>query len=331
MTIGERTWVVTGGAGFIGSALVRAILRTRAGVRVRTFDALTYAGVRTNLDHLDAEGLDGDRHELIVGDVRDQEAVAAAVRGATVVFHLAAESHVDRSIASAQVFADTNVRGTQVVLDAARAAGARVVLASTDEVYGDLPLETDRRFVETDPFLPRSPYAASKAGAELLARAAFVTHGQDVVIGRGCNTLGPRQFPEKLVPLFVTNLLLGRAVPLYGDGSNVREWLHVDDHAEAMVMLAERGTAGEAYNIGADNERTNLDVARTIIDLMGADGSRIERVPDRAGHDLRYALDTEKIRTGLGWSPSRSAWPDALAQTLSWYRDNEAWWRSLRG
>lgn len=323
-----QTWMVTGGAGFIGSNFVRFALASRPELRVVNFDALTYAGNPANLAGLEDE----PRYSFVKGDVRDADAVRASMVGVDVVVHMAAESHVDRSIVDAQPFVTTNVVGTQVMLDAARAAGVRrFVHVSTDEVYGQLPLDRpDLKFTETTPLAPSSPYAASKAASDLLALAAAHTFGQDVVVTRCSNNFGPRQFPEKVIPLFVTNLIEGRRVPLYGDGLNVRDWLHVEDHCEAICSVVDRGRAGEAYNIGGNNERANIDLTHEILRVMGAGDEMIERVQDRPGHDRRYAIDATKIERECGWSPSRSAWPGALEQTVAWYRENEAWWRDVK-
>lgn len=325
----DQTWLITGGAGFIGANLVRRVLEARPGVRVINLDALTYAGNPDNLAGLDAE----PRYEFVHADIRDERAVRPAVERADVVIHLAAESHVDRSIADARAFVSTNVVGTQTLLDLARqCSGARrFVHVSTDEVYGCLPLDRpELRFGEDDPVRPRSPYAASKAAGEMLVRAAHTTHGQDVVIARPSNNMGPYQLPEKLIPRCIAELMRGEAAPLYGDGLHVRDWIHVTDTCDALITLVERGVSGEAYNIGAHNERSNLELVRTLIRAMGKDESMIRHIEDRPGHDRRYAVSTEKIRS-LGWSATRSSWPGALEETLAWYQRNSAWLeRALR-
>ena len=320
--------LVTGGAGFIGSNLIRFILREKPGWSVVNLDALTYSG---NLENL-AEIEDDPRYEFVKGDIRDASVVDSLMERCDAVAHLAAESHVDRSIIDSRPFIDSNVLGTQVLLDSARRAGGRRFLhVSTDEVYGDLPIdEPDQLFTEETPIAPSSPYSASKAASDLLVRAARHTFGADVVTTRCSNNFGPYQFPEKVIPLFVTNLIRGEPVPLYGDGRNVRDWLHVDDHAEALVAVLERGEAGEVYNIGGNNERSNLELTHAILDIMGAGEEMIRRVPDRLGHDRRYAIDASKIKRELGWTPSRSAWPGALEQTVAWYRDHPAWWERVR-
>jgi len=320
--------LVTGGAGFIGSNFIRFIRRERPDWSVVNLDALTYSG---NLENL--AGLEDDpNYEFVRGDIRDAEVVDPLMERCDAVAHLAAESHVDRSIIDSRPFIESNVLGTQVLLDSARRAGGRRFLhVSTDEVYGDLPLERPEiKFTEETPLRPSRPYPASKCASDLLARAAHHTFGADVVTTRCSNNFGPYQFPEKVIPLFVTNLIRGEKVPLYGDGRNVRDWLHVDDHAEALLAVLERGTAGEVYNIGGDNERSNLELTHAILECMGFGEEMIQPVKDRLGHDRRYAIDASKIKRELGWEPSRSAWPAALEATVSWYRDNPEWWQRVR-
>jgi dTDP-glucose 4,6-dehydratase len=322
-----RRVLVTGGAGFIGSNFVRHVLAERA-CEVVNLDALTYAGNLASLEDV----ADDPRYTFLHGDVRDPDAVRRAIEGCDAVVHFAAESHVDRSIRASADFITTNVLGTHVLLDAAREAGvARLVQIGTDEVYGQLPLDRpDLLFTEETPLRPSSPYSASKTSADLLALAFHHTHGLPVMVTRCSNNFGPYQFPEKVIPLFVTNLLDGRKVPLYGDGRNVRDWLHVLDHCEAVLAVLERGAPGRVYNIGGNNERSNLELTRMILELVGADESMIEPVEDRLGHDLRYAIDAGRIESELGWRPSRSAWPEALASTIDWYRAHEPWWRPLK-
>jgi len=319
--------LVTGGAGFIGSNFIRHVLATRDDYDVTNFDALTYSG---NLDNV-VEFEDDPRYTFIHGDVCDASLVHAAMRPCRLVVHFAAESHVDRSIHDSAPFIRTNVAGTQTLLDAARAVGVeRFVHVSTDEVYGQLPLdEPDLKFTERTPLDPSSPYSASKAASDLLVHAAHHTFALPTIVTRCSNNFGPYQFPEKVIPLFVTNLLQGRKVPLYGEGRNVRDWLHVLDHCEAVLSVLENGGVGEVYNIGGDNERTNLDLTKTILDIMALDESYIERVPDRPGHDLRYAIDSSKIQRDLGWRPTRSQWPDALEETIRWYSDHRDWWERV--
>jgi dTDP-glucose 4,6-dehydratase len=322
--------VVTGGAGFIGTNFVRLLLRSRPHIRIVNLDALTYAGVRANL----AEFEGSDRYRFVHGDIVDTPLVEDLLADADALVNFAAESHVDRSIQDASPFVRTNVEGVRSILDAARRAGRRdlrIVQVSTDEVYGDLPLDRpDLRFREDTPLAPHSPYSASKAAGDLLAQAYHHTFGTDVVITRCSNNFGPWQFPEKVIPLFVTNLLRGEKVPLYGDGRNVRDWLHVEDHCEAILAVLERGRAGEVYNIGGDNERSNRDLTHELLRVLGRGPEFIQPVPDRPGHDRRYAIDAGKIARELGWRPTRSAWPGALERTVRWYREHEAWWTALR-
>jgi dTDP-glucose 4,6-dehydratase len=329
MSSDTRQILVTGGAGFIGSNFVRFVLEQRPTWRVVNLDALTYAGNPDNLRDVEHD----DRYTFVHGDIRDRDSVLAALAGCDAVVHFAAESHVDRSILDSAPFISTNVQGTQVLLDACREAGTitRFVQVGTDEVYGELPL--DRRhvkFTERTPLQPNSPYSASKAAADLLALACHHTFGLAVIVTRCSNNFGPFQYPEKVIPLFVSNLIDGLKVPLYGDGRNVRDWLHVIDHCEAVLTVLEHGRPGEVYNIGGNNERSNLEITHTILQLMGLDERMIEPVPDRPGHDRRYAIDASKIRRELGWSPTRSAWPAALAETIRWYREHESWWRRLK-
>ena len=312
---------VTGAAGFIGSAFVRMVLDEQPGFSIVNYDALTYAG---NLENL--AGLDEQRHRFIKGDICDREAVMAAMPGGCeAVFNFAAESHVDRSIASADEFLRTNIIGTQVLLDAARAKGVRrFVQVSTDEVMGTLPDGSDEYFTEESPLRPNSPYAASKAAAEMVVRAAQETFGVDAVITRCGNNYGPRQFPEKLIPLMIANAMNDEALPVYGDGRNVRDWIYVEDHCRAIWLAYEKGRGGEAYNIGARNERENIDVVRAILDALGKPHDLIKFVEDRPGHDRRYAIDPTKAETELEWAP-RVQWEDGLANTIRWYQQNQAW------
>lgn len=321
-----RTIFVTGGAGFIGSAFVRLVLDEHPDVSIVDYDALTYAG---NLENL--SGVDNARHIFIKGDICDREAVLSAVpEGCDAIFNFAAESHVDRSITSADEFLRTNVIGTQVLLDAARARDVRrFVQVSTDEVMGTLPDDSDEYFTESSPLRPNSPYAASKAAAEFVVRAARETHGVDAVITRCGNNYGPRQFPEKLIPLMIANAIDGEPLPVYGDGRNVRDWIYVDDHCRAIWLAYEKGRSGEAYNIGARNEQENITVVRAILDALGKPHDLIRFVTDRPGHDRRYAIDPAKVESELGWQPQVS-WEDGLARTIAWYRSNEAWVSHVR-
>ncbi|MCA9302818.1 MAG: dTDP-glucose 4,6-dehydratase [Phycisphaerales bacterium] len=323
-----QTILVTGGAGFIGSNLVRFILENRPDDRVINLDALTYAG---NLESL-ADLMDDPRHEFVHADIADVEKLEGVMPRVDSVLHLAAESHVDRSIHDPSLFLKTNIIGTQVLLDAAKRHGVgRFVYVSTDEVYGELPLDDKSQlFTEETPLKPNSPYAVSKTGGDMLARAYWHTYGMNVSITRCSNNFGAYQFPEKVIPLFVNKLIEGEQVPLYGDGSNVRDWLHVLDHCEAICRVLDDGKPGEAYNIGGNNERSNLELTRMLIDLCGRDESAIKHVEDRLGHDKRYAIDASKIRRELGWEPTRSAWPGALEETVQWYKDNRVWCDHVR-
>src|SRR5215207_1901492 len=312
---------VTGGAGFIGSAFVRLLLEETPGASVVNFDALTYAG---NLDNL--KDIADDRHRFVRGDICDKDAVLAALaEGTDALVNFAAESHVDRSIHSANEFIRTNVMGTQVLLDAARERGVRrFVQVSTDEVMGSLPERDDAFFTEDSPFEPNSPYSASKAAAEHLCRAAHHTHGLDTVVTRCGNNYGPRQFPEKFLPLMLSNAFADEPIPLYGDGRYVRDWIHVEDHCRAILAVMQRGRTGEAYNIGARNERRNIEVAESVLNALGKPLSLIRHVKDRPGHDRRYAIDPTKIETELGWRPQET-WESGLTKTIRWYADNAHW------
>jgi dTDP-glucose 4,6-dehydratase len=316
-----RKFLVTGGAGFIGSAFVRLLLEEIPGCEVINFDALTYAG---NLDNL--TGLDEQRHHFIKGDIIDREAVLTALSaGCDCIINFAAESHVDRSIASAGEFLTTNVLGTQILLDAARECGVRrFVHISTDEVMGSLLEDAGEYFTEASPFAPNSPYAASKAAAEHLVRAARHTFGLDTIITRCGNNYGPRQFPEKFLPLMLSNALEDQAIPVYGDGCNVRDWIYVEDHCRAILLALEKGAPGSVYNIGARNERRNIDVARSVLDHLDKPDSLIKFVKDRPGHDRRYAIDPRLAESELGWSP-RETWESGLAKTIRWYQENPEW------
>ena len=318
-------FLVTGGAGFIGSAFVRYVLAHRPDVQVVTLDALTYAG---NLENL-ASVRDDPRHEFVHGDIRDEARVAAAFAGGVdAVVHFAAESHVDRSILSPDQVIDTNVRGTGRLLDAARAARvSRFVHVSTDEVYGDIeePLVAD----ETFPLKPSSPYAASKAASDLLALSYVRTYGLPVVITRASNNYGPYQFPEKLIPLMISNALEGVLLPVYGDGQQVRDWLHVDDHCRAVLAVLEHGEAGEVYNVAGACHLPNLEVVRRVIEIVGAPESLITSVTDRPGHDRRYALRGDKIARDTGFVPE-VPFEEGLARTVRWYQDNVGWIARVR-
>ena len=315
--------LVTGGAGFIGSNFVHHALDAHADWRVTTLDRLTYAGRRENLQDLDPH----PRHRFVHGDVADPSVAAPLVQNADIVVHFAAETHVDRSLMSAGEFIRTDVHGTFVLLDAARQApGLRCfVQISTDEVYGSVPHGASR---ETDELRPRNPYAASKAGADRLAYSYWASYQVPVLITRASNNYGRRQYPEKLIPLFITNAIDNQPLPLYGDGLNIRDWLHVDDHCQALDLLIERGRPGETYNIGGGNEATNLDLTHRILELLDRPASLIDPVEDRPGHDRRYCLDTAKLRA-LGWKP-RTAFETGLSATVDWYVQNEWWWRPIK-
>jgi len=316
--------LVTGGAGFIGSNFVHLLLDKYPHCRVVVYDKLTYAG---NLDNLKdvAEDL---RYSFVQGDICDAEHVEEVIREhkIDVIVNFAAETHVDRSILAAGSFIQTDVYGTYVLLEAVRKFGLRrMVHVSTDEVYGSV---TEGSSVETDNLLPNSPYSASKAGGDLMCRAFFVTYGVPVVVTRGSNNFGPHQYPEKVIPLFITNALDDKALPLYGDGQNVRDWLYVLDHCEAIDLMLQKGRDGEVCNVGADRELTNLELTETILGMLGKPRSLIQFVEDRPGHDRRYSLDSSKIHE-LGWQP-RFRFEEALEGTVRWYADNRWWWEKLK-
>jgi dTDP-glucose 4,6-dehydratase len=321
-----KTYFVTGGAGFIGSCFVRLLLNENPHCEVVNFDALTYAGNPDNLT-----GLDETRHRFVCGNIADPQSVLANLDHDTdLIVNFAAESHVDRSIASADEFLRTNIIGTQVLLDAARARGVkRFVQISTDEVMGSLPENDASFFTETSGFAPNSPYAASKAAAEHLVRAAHHTFGLDTVITRCGNNYGPRQFPEKFLPLAFANAMNDQPIPVYGDGQNVRDWIYVEDHCRAILTTAEKGRAGAVYNIGARNERRNIEVVESLLDALGKPRSLIKYVKDRPGHDRRYAIDPTLIESELGWRP-RETWSTGLQKTIEWYRDNGPWIEKVR-
>jgi len=315
--------LVTGGAGFIGSNFVRYALRAHPDWRVTTLDKLTYCGRLENLHDL----IDDPRHTFVKGDIRDTAVSAPLVKAADIVVHFAAETHVDRSLQSADAFIQTDVLGTFALLEAARHADKllRFVQISTDEVYGSVPAGAS---TETDELRPRNPYSASKAGADRLAYSYWATYQVPVIITRASNNYGPYQFPEKVIPLFVTNALEDRALPLYGDGLNVRDWLHVEDHCSAIDLLIAHGAGGEVYNIGGGCEVPNIELTRRILALTGKPETLIVPVADRLGHDRRYALDTAKLRA-FGWEP-RHAFADGLAATVEWYRANPWWWQPIK-
>lgn len=324
---GEKTvmkWLVTGGAGFIGSAFVRLALEVAPEVFIVNLDALTYSGRRENLAGIASH----PRHQFVHASICDVAAVDAAMEGADAVIHLAAESHVDRSIVDAAAFIQTNVAGTQVLLDAARRHRIRRFLhVSTDEVYGSLG--DHGRFSEASPLQPRSPYAASKAAAEHLVQAAVHTHGLPALITRASNNYGPRQFPEKLIPLVIGNALEDRPIPVYGTGTNVRNWIHVEDHCVGLLAALQHGQTGAVYNLGGMDELDNLTLVRTILQLIGKPDSLIRFVPDRPGHDFRYSLDSARAVQELGWRP-RIGLNSGIESTIQWYRDHPQWVVAVR-
>ncbi|HUQ31835.1 MAG TPA: dTDP-glucose 4,6-dehydratase [Pyrinomonadaceae bacterium] len=317
---------VTGGAGFIGSAFVRQMLDLFPACEITNFDALTYAGNPDNL-----EGLDKSRHRFVHGDIADREAVLAALdEGTDAIINFAAESHVDRSIASADDFLRTNIVGTQALLDSARSKGVRRFLhVSTDEVMGALSDDADAFFTEASPFAPNSPYAASKAAAEHFVRAAHHTFGLDTIVTRCGNNYGPRQFPEKLIPLIISNALHDEPVPVYGDGLYTRDWIYVEDHCRAIQLALEKGTSGAVYNIGARNERRNIEVVESILQALGKPRSLIRYVKDRPGHDRRYAIDPALAERELDWRPVET-WESGLEKTIRWYAENNSWLERAR-
>jgi dTDP-glucose 4,6-dehydratase len=312
---------VTGAAGFIGSNYVRHVLATTDD-EVTVYDALTYAGNRANLADVESDR----RFAFVHADICDRDDVARAMDGHDAVVHFAAESHVDRSIVNPDAFVRTNCDGTNVLCDIARRVGVtRFVHISTDEVYGSI---LEGSFSEDAPLGPRSPYSAAKAGSDLIASSYFTTYGLPVIVTRSSNQFGPYQFPEKLIPLFTTNLLDGERVPLYGDGGNIRDWLFVEDNVRAVDLVLRTGAVGEIYNVGAHNEVTNRDITLRLLALCGRDERFIEPVVDRPGHDFRYSITTDKI-DALGWAPSHSL-DDALEATVAWYRDHRDWWEPLK-
>lgn len=314
--------LVTGGAGFIGSNFCRLIIGKYENVSIIVLDALTYAGIRENLSDLEKTG----RLQFIKGDIRDKSIVESAVKGVDAVVNFAAETHVDRSIYFAGDFVETDVMGTYVLLESARKYGiGRYLQISTDEVYGST---TGESFNEEDRLNPSSPYSASKSGGDLLTLSYYKTYGMPVIITRSSNNFGPWQFPEKIIPLFITNAIDDKPLPLYGDGSNVRDWLFVEDNCDGVDMVLRKGNPGEIYNIGGGNERKNIDVTMMILNYLGKPESLIQPVKDRPGHDFRYSIDIEKTRR-LGWKPSGD-FEASLYRTIDWYKNNQSWWRPLK-
>jgi len=327
-----RTLLVTGAAGFIGSNFVRMLLSRGEQVKIVAYDKLTYAGNLANLSDLLEKH--PDQLAFVRGDICDEEMVQSVWKehGVTEVVHFAAESHVDRSILGSGPFVQTNVVGTQVLLDVAKARKVdKFLYVSTDEVYGTLPEDRpDIKFTEETPLQPNSPYSASKAGGDCLVRSYFHTFHMPVLTTRCSNNYGPYHFPEKLIPLFVTNLMEGKKVPLYGDGLNIRDWLYVEDHCDAIWTVLNKGKFGEVYNVGGNNEITNRVITETLIREMGRRWDDcVTYVKDRPGHDRRYAIDASKIQRELGWSP-KHRFEEAIKTTIQWYRDNESWWRSIK-
>jgi dTDP-glucose 4,6-dehydratase len=319
-----RSIVVTGGAGFIGSNFVHHLV-AETDLQVTVLDKLTYAGSREAL-----AGLPSDRVTLVVGDIADAEVVNEVVAGADAVVHYAAESHNDNSLSDPRPFLDTNIIGTYTLLEAVRRHEVRFHHISTDEVYGDLEFDDPNRFTEATPYNPSSPYSSTKAGSDLLVRAWVRSFGVQATISNCSNNYGPWQHIEKFIPRQITGLIDGVRPKLYGDGLNVRDWIHAEDHSRAVLTILEKGEIGETYLIGADGEKTNREVVESLLEAFGRPADDFDHVTDRAGHDLRYAIDSTKLRTELGWSPVMSDFAAGLAQTVDWYRANEAWWRPAK-
>ena len=317
--------LVTGGAGFIGSNFIQYILEKYPTYQVVNFDVLTYAG---NLENL-ASVENNPNYEFIKGDITNSDDVAKAITGVDLVVHFAAESHVDRSVLDSKDFLNTNVLGTLVLLEAAKNNGnIRFHHISTDEVFGHLGPD-DEPFTETTAYSPRSPYSASKAASDHLVRSYYYTHGLPITISNCSNNYGPYQFPEKLHALFITNLMESKKVPLYGDGLNVRDWIYVQDHCSAIDKIIHQGRIGETYCVGGNCEKTNIDIAKKLLELLGKDKSSIEYVKDRPGHDRRYAIDSSKIKNELGWQPATS-FAEGMERTVQWYRNNQEWWKRCK-
>ena len=317
--------VVTGGAGFIGSNFAHWVLANTDVAELVVLDALTYAGSLENL-----AGLDPKRLRFVHGDIRDARLVEELVGRTEAVVHFAAESHNDNSIAGPAPFLETNVMGTYTLIEAAARHGVRFHHISTDEVYGDLALDDPARFTEASPYRPSSPYSATKAASDMLVRAWVRTYGLKATISNCSNNYGPRQHVEKFIPRQITNILEGRRPRLYGDGLNVRDWIHVEDHSDAVWKILTQGKIGETYLVGADGEKSNLEVLRSILRLMGRDEDDFERVGDRPGHDRRYAIDATKIKTELNWKPVHTDFEEGLAKTIAWYEKNASWWKAAK-
>lgn len=317
--------LVTGGAGFIGSNFIHFWLKNHQNDSIINLDALTYAG---NLDNLNSLR-DNSRYQFVQGNITNESLVNDLVSKVDLIINFAAESHVDRSIKDSGVFIQTNVEGTRVLLEAAKNQGMiRFHQVSTDEVFGSLELESEK-FNEKTPYNPRSPYSASKAAADHLVRSYFHTYGLPVTISNCSNNYGPYQFPEKLIPLFITNLIEGKKIPVYGEGKNIRDWIHVDDHNRGIEKIIELGKIGETYCLGGDTEKTNLEITENILELMGAGFESVEKVPDRLGHDLRYAVDFSKASRELNWQPIIN-FATGLKETVDWYKNNPEWWKKIK-
>ncbi len=316
--------LVTGGAGFIGANFVHAAVRQHPDHPITVLDAMTYAGSRESLAPV------ADRVTVVEGDVTDAELVSALIAESDVVVHFAAETHVDNALAEPGPFVHTNVVGTYTILEAVRRHGVRLHHVSTDEVYGDLPLGDRRRFTESTPYNPSSPYSSTKAGADMLVRAWARSYGIHATISNCSNNYGPYQHVEKFIPRQITNVLTGRRPKLYGTGANVRDWIHVDDHNDAVWRILEKGQSGRTYLIGAEGERDNLSVLQTLLKLMGREPDDFDHVTDRAGHDLRYAIDPSLLHDELDWAPVHVDFEEGLRATIDWYRANESWWAPLK-
>ncbi|OMC43537.1 dTDP-glucose 4,6-dehydratase [Mycobacterium sp. IS-2888] len=316
--------LVTGGAGFIGTNFVHSTVRERPDVAVTVLDAMTYAGRRESLADL------GDAIRLVEGDITDGALVTTLVAESDAVVHLAAESHVDNALYDPEPFLHTNVIGTYTILEAVRRYGVRLHHVSTDEVYGDLALDDPQRFTESTPYNPSSPYSATKAAADMLVRAWVRSYGVRATISNCSNNYGPYQHVEKFIPRQITNVLTGRRPKLYGSGANIRDWIHVDDHNSAVWRILEKGEIGRTYLISADGERDNLTVLRTLLQMLGRDPDDFDTVPDRIGHDLRYAIDSSALCDELYWAPKHTDFDEGLRSTIDWYRNNESWWRPLK-
>lgn len=317
--------IVTGGCGFIGSNFVHYVVNHHPEVHVTVLDKLTYAGNKENI-----VGLSEDRVELVVGDICDKELLDRLVPGHDAIVHYAAESHNDNSIANPEPFLRTNVEGTYCLLEACRKYDIRYHHVSTDEVYGDLALDDPARFTEETPYNPSSPYSSTKAASDLLVRAWTRTYGLKTTISNCSNNYGPYQHVEKFIPRQITNIICGIKPKLYGDGLNVRDWIHTEDHSSAVWIILTKGKLGETYLIGADGEKNNIDVLHAILKGMGKGENDFDWVKDRPGHDRRYAIDSTKLRTELGWQPQHTNFEEGLAQTIQWYKDNESWWRPAK-